>query len=383
MTAPAPRTGPLSSLRVIEFAGIGPGPFAAMMLADMGADVIRVDRTRSGKTLETDGAHPDLLNRGRRSVALDLKSEDGQRTALELVAGADMLIEGFRPGVMERLGLGPQVCLARNPRLIYGRMTGWGQSGPQAAYAGHDIDYIAISGALYGFGRRDEPPVPPLNLVGDFAGGAMMLAFGLVSAALETRDSGKGQVVDAAMVDGAAVLTTAIHALRNRGVWTDDRGVNLLDTGAPFYEVYECADGKFVAVGAIEPQFHRVLTDLIGLEENGGGVESEADRMDPAQWPARKQQWSALFRTKTRDEWCALAERSDGCLAPVLDWKEAPHHPHLAHRQTFVEHAGVVQPAPAPRFSRTPGQIQRPAPHPGEHTDTILTELGLTSPATP
>ncbi|MCS4255995.1 alpha-methylacyl-CoA racemase [Rhodococcus erythropolis] len=383
MTAHTTRSGPLTSLRVIEFAGIGPGPFAAMMLADMGADVIRIDRADSGKTQETDGPHPDLLNRGRRSIALDLKSDAGRNMANRLVDSADIVIEGFRPGVMERLGLGPDECLKRNPELIYGRMTGWGQTGPQAQFAGHDIDYIAITGALHGFGRKGEPPVPPLNLVGDFAGGAMMLAFGLLAAALEVRHSGKGQVIDAAMVDGTALLTTAIHALRNRGIWTDERGVNLLDTGAPFYEVYECADGKYVAVGAIEPKFYRLLTELVGLGESSLGPDSVQDQMDSSHWPERKELWAKAFLAKTRDQWCEIAERSDACLAPVLDWNEAPHHPHLQYRQTFVEDAGVTQPAPAPRFSRTPGRIQRPAPHPGEHTSEIVTEFGLTAPVVP
>lgn len=366
-------SGPLTSLRVIELAGIGPGPFAAMMLADMGATVIRVDRAEAVRADRPAGAHPDVLNRGRRSIGVDLKSPEGRDTVLALVADADVLIEGFRPGVTERLGIGPDECLARNPALVYGRMTGWGQSGPWANYAGHDINYIALTGALHACGRAGEVPVPPMNLVGDFGGGGLMLAFGVVSAVVEAKRTGVGQVVDAAMVDGASVLTTAIHGLRNRGVWTGPRGDNLLDTGAPFYEVYECADGKYVAVGAIEPQFYAELIRRTGFEEDPGAP----DRMRANGWATAKKRWAALFRTKTRDEWAALAAESDACLAPVLDWDEAPAHPHLAERGTYIEHAGVLQPAPAPRFSGTPAAIQRPAPHAGEHTDEVLGELGL------
>ncbi|MFI5627027.1 CaiB/BaiF CoA transferase family protein [Nocardioides sp. NPDC051685] len=370
---PADASGPLTSLRVIELAGIGPGPFAAMMLADMGATVIRVDRIEAVPDERPDGAHPDILNRGRRSIAVDLKSEEGRRVVLDLVATADVLIEGFRPGVTERLGLGPDACLARNPRLVYGRMTGWGQSGPMASLAGHDINYIALTGALHACGRADGRPVPPMNLVGDFGGGGLMLAFGAIAAVLEARISGRGQVVDAAMVDGASVLTTAIHGLRNRGIWSSGRGQNLLDTGAPFYEVYECADEKYVAVGAIEPQFHAELVRLTGMSQEN----LPPNRMDPEGWAGAKKRWAELFLTKTRDEWVELAGMSDACLAPVLDWDEAAQHPHLAARQTFVEHAGVLQPAPAPRFDATPGRIQRPAPHPGDHTDDVLSEVGM------
>ncbi|MFE3851711.1 CaiB/BaiF CoA transferase family protein [Streptomyces griseorubiginosus] len=370
VTAPS---GPLTSLRVIELAGVGPGPFAAMMLADMGATVVRVDRAGQVRDDERTGPHPDVLNRGRRSIAVDLKTPGGRDTVLSLVDGADALIEGFRPGVTERLGVGPRDCLARNPGLVYGRMTGWGQTGPLADFAGHDINYIALTGALHACGRAGEPPVPPMNLVGDFGGGGMMLAFGIVSAVLEARRTGIGQVVDAAMVDGASVLTTALHGLRNRGMWAAPRGENLLDTGAPFYEVYACADGKYVAVGAIEPAFYAELVRLTGFQEDPGAP----DRMRPDGWAVAKKRWAALFRTRTRDEWAALAGESDACLAPVLDWDEAPAHPHLAARDTYVEHAGVVQPAPSPRFDRTPGAVQRPAPHAGEHTDEILAELGF------
>ena len=368
-------SGPLTSLRVIELAGIGPGPFAAMMLADMGADVIRVDRAQSVPETRPSGAHPDVLNRGRRSIAVDLKSTAGRDLVLDLIEGADILLEGFRPGVTERLGLGPSDCFARNPQLVYGRMTGWGQSGPMSQFAGHDINYIALTGALHAVGRAGEPPVAPMNLVGDFGGGGLILAFGAVAAVLEARRSGRGQVVDAAMVDGASVLTTAIHGLRNRGVWNRPRGENLLDTGAPFYEVYECADGRFIAVGAIEPQFYSELVRLTGFEEDPDAP----DRMNGEGWSLAKKKWSDLFATRTRDEWVELAGASDACLAPVLDWDEAPTNPHLAARNTYVEYAGVLQPAPAPRFSETPGRIQRPAPHPGDHTTEILAELGVSS----
>lgn len=365
-------SGPLTSLRVIELAGIGPGPFAAMMLADMGATVIRVDRADAVPDKRPEGPHPDVLNRGRRSVAVDLKSHAGRDVVLDLIEGADVLIEGFRPGVTERLGLGPDDCMARNPRLVYGRMTGWGQTGPMAHFAGHDINYIALTGALHAVGRSGERPVPPLNLVGDFGGGGLMLAFGVVSAVLEARTSGRGQVIDAAMVDGASTLTTAIHGLRNRGVWDGDRGENLLDTGAPFYEVYECADGKFVAVGAIEPQFYAELVRLTGF------IDEESDRMDVRGWTVAKKQWADLFLTRNRDEWTELAGTSDACLAPVLDWDEAPQHPHLASRGTYIEHSGTTQPAPAPRFSATPGRIQHAAPYPGDDTNAVLAEVGLT-----
>jgi alpha-methylacyl-CoA racemase len=366
-------SGPLHGVRVVELAGIGPGPFAAMMLADMGAEVIRVDRPGGAGPGLGRVADRDLLGRGRRSVAVDLKHPEGRAVVLDLVRGADALLEGFRPGVTERLGLGPDDCWAVNPRLVYGRVTGWGQDGPNAPYAGHDIDYIALTGALHGIGRTGEPPVPPINLLGDFGGGGMFLAFGVVCALLEAGRSGTGQVVDAAMVDGTAVLTTFVHALRHMGMWSQERGRNLLDTGAAFYEVYECADGRFLAVGALEPQFYATLVELTGFQAPDDG----GDRMDPARWPEHKQAWAALFRTRSRDEWCALLERTDACVAPVLSWSEAPQHPHLAARRTFVEHEGVVQPAPAPRFSRTPGAISRPPARPGEHSDEVLAELGL------
>jgi alpha-methylacyl-CoA racemase len=367
-------TGPLSGVRVVELAGIGPGPFAAMMLADMGADVVRVDRVDQVLPDRPDGPHPDLLNRGRRSIAVDLKHPDGRRLALDLAARCDVLLEGFRPGVTERLGLGPADCHAVNPRLVYGRMTGWGQHGPSSGHAGHDIDYLALTGALYGTGRPDGPPVPPMNLLGDFGGGATLLAFGVVCALLHVRAGGDGQVIDAAIVDGVSLLTTQIHALRRMGLWSDGRGVNLLDGGAPFYTTYECADGRYLAVGALEDRFYDELVRRTGFEPPEG---EGRDRRDPAQWPAGRDHWARLFRTRTRDEWAALLEHCDACVAPVLNWREAPEHPHLAARETFVTPGGVSQPAPAPRLDRTPAAVRRPPPHPGEHTDELLRELGV------
>ncbi len=365
--------GPLQGVTVIEIAGIGPGPFCAMLLSDMGADVIRVDR--AGQVMGGDPESPpaDVSNRGRRSIGVDLKSPDGVETVLSLVERADAIMEGFRPGVAERLGIGPDDCLARNEKIVYGRMTGWGQTGPYAQAAGHDINYIALAGALDPIGRRGEAPVPPLNLVGDFGGGGMFLAFGIVCALLEAKGSGKGQVVDAAMVDGAATLTTMFHSFRAMGIWNDERGTNLLDTGAHFYDVYETSDGKFVSIGSIEPQFYAELLQLSGLGE-------QADlphQMDRGQWPAMKDRVAAIFRTKTRDEWCEIMEHTDVCFAPVLSLGEAPSHPHNVERGTFVERNGAVQPAPAPRFSRTTAEIQRPPAHAGQHTDEVLAEFGF------
>jgi alpha-methylacyl-CoA racemase len=369
--------GPLSGIKVIELAGIGPGPFCAMMLADMGADVIRVDRAQS--VVGGDPATPpaDVLNRGRRSIGLDLKQPEGVETLLALVDQADGLIEGFRPGVAERLGVGPEACLARNPRLVFGRMTGWGQDGPYAQMAGHDINYIALAGALEPLGRAGDRPMPPLNLVGDFGGGGMLLAFGVVCALLEAQRSGAGQVVDAAMVDGAAVLMTMFHAFRAMGIWEDSRGSNLLDTGAYFYEVYETKDGKFVSIGSLERQFYEELLDKLGLTDD----ETLPRQHDKAQWPAMKERFAEIFRTKTRDEWCEILDGSDVCFAPVLSMSEAPDHPHNRHRSTFVERNGVTQPAPAPRFSRTEVDIQRPPPFPGQHTDEILVDWGFDADA--
>ena len=363
--------GPLQGIRVVEIAGIGPGPFCAMLLSDLGADVLRIDRP-GGHGVALDPAL-DLLNRGRRSAAVDLKHPEGPGVVLRLVESADVLVEGFRPGVAERLGIGPDACRERNPRLVYGRMTGWGQDGPMAAAAGHDIDYIALAGALHAIGRSGEAPVPPLNLVGDFGGGAMFLALGIAAALVERERSGRGQVVDAAMVDGAAVLTTMFHGMRAAGVWaTDDRGGNLLDTGAPFYEVYATADGGYVAVGAIEPQFYAALLDGLGIDPG-----ELAHQLDRSAWPETKERFAAVFRTRTRDEWEAVFTGTDACVAPVLSFAEAPSHPHNAARGTFAEVAGVAQPAPAPRFDRTPGSIKGPPPAPGQHTDEALADWGL------
>lgn len=369
--------GPLAGYRIIEIAGIGPGPFAAMMLADMGADVVRIDRARAVVGGSNDTPPKDFLNRGRRSVAVDLKHPDGVETVLRLVEEADALIEGFRPGVTERLGIGPDVCLARNPKLIYGRMTGWGQDGPYAPTSGHDINYIALSGTLSGIGRRGDRPVPPLNLVGDFGGGGLLMAFGVVCALLEARQSGQGQVIDCAMVDGAALLATFIHGLRAIGIWGDERGGNLLDTGAWFYEVYETSDGEYVSFGSIESQFNAELVRLTGLGDDVDGKGPLPHQMDREQWPAMKERLAAVVKTKTRDEWCRLMEGSDVCFAPVLSMKEAPYHPHNVHRSTFTEVAGEMQPAPAPRFSRTPGSIPMPPPHAGQHTSEVLVDWGF------
>lgn len=366
--------GPLAGIRVIEIAGIGPGPFCAMLLADMGADVLRIDRTADSDLGLPRDPRFDLLNRGRRSVALNLKKSEGVAAALRLIGQADALIEGFRPGVMERLGLGPDVCLGRNPKLVYGRMTGWGQDGPLAEAAGHDINYIALTGALHAIGRAGGPPVPPLNLVGDFGGGALYLAFGIACALVEARQSGRGQVVDAAMTDGAASLMTMFYGFRAQGLWQDVRGANLLDSGAPWYDVYETRDGKHVAIGSIEGRFYAELIQRLGLEG-----EALPKQYDLKHWPELRARFAARFKEKTRDEWCVAMEGSDACFAPVLTLEEAPKHPHNAARGTFVEVDGIVQPAPAPRFSRTPGAIGCPPPKPGEHTDQGLADWGFTA----
>jgi alpha-methylacyl-CoA racemase len=334
--------GPLAGVRVVELAGIGPGPFCAMLLADLGADVLRVDRPAASRP-----GWPTVLARGRRSVAVDLKHPDGAGVVLDLVAAADALVEGFRPGVAERLGIGPDACLARNPRLVYGRVTGWGQQGPWRLAAGHDIDYVALAGALHPIGQAGGPPVPPLNLLGDFGGGGMLLALGVVAALLEAGRSGTGQVVDAAMVDGAALLTTQFHELLAAGLWREERGANLLDGGAPFYGVYETADGRHLAVGALEPQFWAELLRRLGLD--AGDLPAQLDRDG---WPLLRARLAALFRTRTRDEWSELLAGTDACVTPVLGLAEAPAHPHNRARGTFVDVGGVVQPAPAPRFSR-------------------------------
>jgi alpha-methylacyl-CoA racemase len=365
-------SGPLHGLTVLELAGIGPGPFAGMLLSDMGATVIRIERSQSVRGGDPAQPPKDVSNRGRLSIGVDLKNPDGVEVVLRLVDKADGLFEGFRPGVTERLGLGPDECLARNPKLVYGRMTGWGQTGPYAQAAGHDINYISLAGALEPIGRAGQAPVPPLNLVGDFGGGGMFLAFGMVCGMLEAARSGKGQVVDAAMVDGAASLMTMFHAFTAMGAWRPERGTNLLDTGAHFYDVYECADGTYISLGSIEPQFYAELRRLAGLD----GSEWDA-QMDRSNWPGLKAKLVDLFRTKSRVEWCAIMEHTDVCFAPVLSIADAPKHPHNVARSTFVEVAGVTQPAPAPRFSRTVPEISSPPSHPGQQTDEVLALAGF------
>jgi len=360
-------SGPLNGVKVVEFAGIGPGPFCCMLLSDMGADVVRIDR-KGGRALAK-----DVTARGRRSVALDFKDANDVAVALALIEKADVVVEGFRPGVMERLGLGPGEALARNPKLIYGRMTGWGQTGPLAHAAGHDLNYIALSGALHAMGRKGAPPAPPLNLVGDYGGGALYLALGVCAALYEAQRSGKGQVVDAAITDGTASLMGVMYGLRASGIWSDERDANLLDGGAPFYDVYETADGKYVALGSLEPQFYALLLEKLGLKDDP----LFAAQMDRSQWSAMSGKIAAAIRTKTRDEWTAMMEGTDVCFAPVLTMGEAPQHAHNAARGTFTEVAGVIQPAPAPRFSRTPGAIQGPAAPPGADTEKVLADWGV------
>ena len=362
------RSGPLTSLRIVEFAGIGPGPFCGMLLSDLGADVVRIDREGDGKK----GQPTNVTSRGRRSVGLDLKSESGKETALKIIEKADGLIEGFRPGVMERLGLGPEIALSRNPKLVYGRMTGWGQTGPLSHAAGHDLNYIALTGALHAMGRKNERPAPPLNLVGDFGGGALYLAFGLISGILNAKETGEGQVVDCAMVDGASSLAAMFFGMRALGMWTDEREANLLDGGAHFYDTYECADGKWISIGSIEPQFYALL-----LEKTELNAPEFKAQMDKAKWPALKEKIIEVIKSKTQAEWCSIMEGTDVCFAPVLSLGEAPEHRHNKERETFVEVEGVVQPAPAPRFSKTKGAIQRPPPGHGEHTDEVLAEWGI------
>jgi alpha-methylacyl-CoA racemase len=366
--------GPLVGYRIIELAGIGPGPFAAMMLADMGAEVIRVERAQAVRSPLPDEPSFDVLQRGRRNIALDLKHPDAVDTFLDLVERADALLEGFRPGVMERLGLGPTECHERNPKLVYGRMTGWGQDGPYGPTAGHDINYISLAGALAHYGRAGGPPTPPLNMVGDFGGGGMFLAYGVVCALLEAQRSGQGQVVDTAMVDGTAVLMSMFWAMRSVGLFDENaRGTNLLDTGAHFYDVYETADHEYVSFGSIEPQFYAEFLRLTGLQDDA----EFARQHDKANWPHMKERMAELVRTKTRAEWCELMEGTDVCFAPVLTMGEATQHPHNVARSTFVELAGTVQPAPAPRFSRTTPELDLPPAHAGQHTSAVLADWGV------
>tara|TARA_R110002072_G_scaffold101954_3_gene224498 strand:- start:4344 stop:5498 length:1155 start_codon:yes stop_codon:yes gene_type:complete len=364
--------GPLKGQTIIEIAGIGPGPFAAMLLADMGANVIRVERPGGSMFTATQNTKLDFLNRNKRCISINLKNPDGVDTVLTLLEQADALLEGNRPGVMERLGLGPDICLTRNPALVYGRMTGWGQEGPMAREVGHDINYIALSGALHPIGRAGEKPAIPLNLVGDFGGGGLMLAYGMVCAMLEAKVSGEGQVVDAAMIDGAAALMASTFAANQVGFWSDERGTNLLDSGSHFYEVYETADGKYISLGSIEPQFYAAL-----LEKLGDDAQHFENQFDMENWPAMKERMTAIIKCKTRDEWDEVFAGADVCYAPVLSMGEVRHHPHHQARGTFVDDGEVWQPAPAPRFSRTPGEIRSSAAEIGEHSLEILREFGF------
>jgi len=360
-------SGPLNGVKIVEFAGIGPGPFCGMLLADMGADVVRIDRKGA-----RGGSKYEIASRGKRSIALDLKKPEAVETALKLIEKADILQEGFRPGVMERLGLGPEVCLKRNPKLVYGRMTGWGQTGPMAMAAGHDINYISLTGALHAIGRPGEKPVPPLNLVGDFGGGALYLAMGMLAALVEANKSGKGQVVDAAMTDGATSLMSMFFGFTAAGIWQEPHGTNMLDGGAHFYDTYETKDGKWISIGSIEPQFYAILREKAGLTED-----IWSHQMDRSKWPEMKTKIEAVFRTKTRDEWCAIMEGTDICFAPVLSIAEAKDHPHNKARETIVEIDGVAQPNVAPRFSRTVSKIQGPVAENGAHTLEVLKDWGF------
>ena len=360
--------GPLKGLKIIEMAGIGPGPFCGMVLADLGVEIIRVDRASAIGT----GSKQDAANRGKKSIAVDLKSEEGVEVVLKLVETADAIFEGFRPGVMERLGLGPDVCSERNERIVFGRMTGWGQEGPLANAAGHDINYISLTGALAAIGRPGSPPVPPLNLIGDFGGGGMLLALGLLAALLESKESKKGQVVDAAMTDGSALLMTMIYSMYSSGMWKTSMGSNLLDGGSHFYDTYECKDGKFISLGSIEPQFYALLCQIAELDESIFGNQMSRDS-----WPEQKEAIKKIILDKTRDEWCELMEGTDVCFAPVLDMSEAPKHPHNVERKTFIDLEGVTQPAPAPRFSRTEPEVVSSPSVVGEHTDEVLTSIGF------
>jgi alpha-methylacyl-CoA racemase len=368
--------GPLSGYRIIEIAGIGPGPFAAMMLADMGAEVIRVERAQSVKGAAPATAHWDTLLRGRKNIAIDLKNPQGVEALLQLVEKADAIIEGFRPGVMERLGIGPTECAKRNPKIVFGRMTGWGQDGPYAPLAGHDINYIALAGALAHFSRAGEAPVPPLNMVGDFGGGGMFLAFGVVCALLETQKSGKGQVIDAAMIDGSATLMSMFWAMKSIGMFNENApGTNLLDTGAHFYDVFQCQDDKYISIGSIEPQFYALLLEKTGLTNDP----AFAKQMDPSQWPILKAKLQDVIKQKTQAQWCEIMEGTDVCFAPVLTMTEATQHPHHIARNTFINIAGVTQPAPAPRFSRTSPETPTPPAHAGQHSTQILNEWGISN----
>lgn len=368
------QTGPLNGVKIIEMAGIGPNPMCAMLLADMGAEVIRIDRTvDAGLGIALDRKYR-VLDRSRPSLAVDLKKPEGVETVLKLIARADALIEGFRPGVMERLGLSPEKCMKVNPKLVFGRVTGWGQYGSLAKSAGHDINYISLVGACHSIGHDGEPPVPPLNLIGDFGGGGMLLAVGVLAALLESKTSGQGQVVDAAMTDGTATLMAALYGLHSAGMWSDSRQNNILDGGAHFYNTYETKDKKYISIASIEHKFYEILKELIGYEDQGNLAHKNKES-----WPHNRKQLMEIFRQKTRDEWCKLLEATDVCYAPVLNLREAPEHPHNKERQTFTEIEGVVQPSPSPRFSRTPSTIQSPPSEIGENTVQVLKEWGFTN----
>jgi alpha-methylacyl-CoA racemase len=365
-------SGPLSGVKVVEIVGLGAAPFCAMMLADMGAEVIRVDRPGGSEIMRAVEPKFDVLARGRPSVAINLKKPGAAEAVLDLVEQADILLEGFRPGVMERMGIGPEVCFSRNPKLVYGRLTGWGQDGPLAQAAGHDINYIALSGVLHTIGKPGEPPLPPMNTIGDFGGGGMLLAFGVMCALHEANRSGRGQVVDAAMEEGSALLAAMNWGFKAAGIWRNERGTNVNDGGAHFYNAYECADGHCITIASAEPQFYALLRDRLGLDDTAFDAQN-----DHTKWSDLKARLTKLFKSKTRAEWCAQLEGTDVCFAPVLDWNEAPHHPHNRARGIFIDIAGVTQPAPAPRFSRTPTQTPRPPSAPGADTNAALRSWGF------
>jgi len=366
-------SGPLNGFKIIEFAGLGPAPFAGMMLSDMGAEILRIDKMSSKSGENSGNGNFDILSRGRQTLTIDLKKPDGALLALKMIEKADALIEGFRPGVMEKLGLGPEKCLKKNPKLVYGRMTGWGQEGPLSKFAGHDINYLSLTGALHSIGRKGSNPTPPLNLVGDFGGGGMFLAFGIVCALIEASKSDKGQVVDAAMVDGVTSLMAMIHGLLSTDIWEDKPASNFLDTGSHYYDTYECLDGKYVAVGAIEPKFYNSLVEVLGLNK----ISEEKEQMDKSRWPELKKKFSSVFLTKTRGEWCKIMKDKDVCFSPVLSITEAYEHPHNKARKLFLKNGKRIEPAPAPRFSRTPGSINRDLSGSNAETSKLLFDWGL------
>jgi len=366
-------SGPLNGFKIIEFAGLGPAPFAGMMLSDMGAEILRIDKMSSKSGENSGNGNFDILSRGRQTLTIDLKKPDGALLALKMIEKADALIEGFRPGVMEKLGLGPEKCLKKNPKLVYGRMTGWGQEGSLSKFAGHDINYLSLTGALHSIGRKGSNPTPPLNLVGDFGGGGMFLAFGIVCALIEASKSKKGQVVDAAMVDGVTSLMAMVHGLLSADIWEDKPASNFLDTGSHYYDTYECLDGKYVAVGAIEPKFYNSLVEVLGLNK----ISEEKEQMDKSRWPELKKKFSSIFLTKTRGEWCKIMKDKDVCFSPVLSITEAYEHPHNKARKLFLKNGKRIEPAPAPRFSRTPGSINRDLSGSNAETSKLLFDWGL------